>query len=370
MLGALFAAGGLAGFGVASGIAIAGSGGGTASVGLPGSFSTPNPGSSNNGSGGHGSAPSGPANASAIAQAIDPAVVDINGTLAGGGSVAGTGMVLSSSGVVLTNNHVIEGTSSLSLQVDGTGTTYSATVLGTDATDDIALLQMTGASHLATVPIGDSSAVAIGDSIVAIGNALGSGGTPAVTTGQVTALNQTITAGDSGAATETLSGMIQIDAFIQPGDSGGPLVNANGKVVGIDAAAQASGRFGNQGSNIGYAIPISSAMSIVHQIESGHGSSTVQIGTRGVLGVEVATTPQSGSGAGVSGVQPGSPAQGAGITAGDVITSVNGQPIADSNALSSAMTGRHPGDGVSIGWTDPSGGHHTATVQLEPGPPA
>jgi S1-C subfamily serine protease len=374
MLGALFAAGGLAGFGVASGIAIAGNPGGAASVGLPGSFSTPKPGSSDNGSGDNGASPSGPAsgpaNASEIAQAIDPAVVDINGTLASGGSVAGTGMVLTSSGIVLTNNHVIEDTSSLSLQVDGTGTSYSATVLGTDATDDIALLQMNGASHLATVPLGDSSAAAIGDSIVAIGNALGQGGTPAVTTGQVTALNQTITAGDSGAATETLSGMIQVDAFIQPGDSGGPLVSANGKVIGIDAAAQASGRFGNQGSNIGYAIPINSAMNIVHQIEAGKSSSTVQIGTRGVLGVEVATSSQSGAGASVSGVQPGSPAAGAGITAGSVITSVNGQSIADSNALTTAMTGKHPGDGVSVGWTDPSGAHHTATVQLEAGPPA
>ena len=374
ILGALFAAGGLAGFGVASGVALtAGSPGGTASVGLPGNFSTPNPGSSNNGSNGGGSSPSspaGPANASGIAQSIDPAVVDINGTLSGGGQVAGTGMILTSSGIVLTNNHVIEDTTSLSLQVDGTGTTYSATVLGTDATDDIALLQMNGASHLATVPLGDSSSVAIGDSVVAIGNALGAGGAPAVTTGSVTALNQTITAGDSGAATETLSGMIQMDAFIQPGDSGGPLVNANGRVVGIDAAAQSSGRFGGQGSNVGYAIPINSAMTIVHQIEAGHSSSTVHIGTRGVLGVEVSTTAPSGSGAAVTGVQPGSPAAGAGLVAGDVITSVNGQSIADNTALTQAMTGKHPGDSVNVGWTDPSGAHHGATVQLEAGPPA
>lgn len=373
-LGALFAAGGLAGFGVASGIALtSGAPGGTASVGLPGNFSTPNPGSSNNGPSGGGNSPSSPgapANASAIAQSIDPAVVDINGTLQGGGQVAGTGMILSSSGIVLTNNHVIEETTSLSLQIDGTGTTYTATVLGTDATDDIALLQMNGASHLTTVPLGDSSSVQIGDSVVAIGNALGAGGAPAVTTGSVTALNQTITAGDSGAATETLSGMIQMDAFIQPGDSGGPLVNANGKVVGIDAAAQSSGRFGDQGSNVGYAIPINSAMTIVHQIEAGHSSSTVQIGTRGVLGVEVSTTAPSGSGASVTGVQAGSPAAGAGLAGGDVITSINGQSITDNNALTQAMTGKHPGDTVNVGWTDPSGGHHNATVQLEAGPPA
>lgn len=379
-LGALFAAGGLAGFGVASGLALTGGAhSGTASVGLPGNFSTPNAGSSDNGSNGggstgNGSAPSapasGPANASAIAQAIDPAVVDINGTLSGGGQVAGTGMILTSSGIVLTNNHVIEGTTSLSLQLDGTGTTYSATVLGTDPTADIAVLQMNGASHLTTVPLGDSSSVSIGDSVVAIGNALGAGGAPAVTTGSVTALDQTITAGDSGAATETLTGMIQMDAFIQPGDSGGPLVNANGKIVGIDAAAQSAGRFGDQGSNIGYAIPINSALSIARQIEAGHASSTVQIGTRGVLGVEVSTTAQPGSGADVTGVQPGSPAARAGLAAGDLITSIDGQSISDNTALTTAMTGKRPGQSVTVGWTDPSGGHRSATVQLEAGPPA
>lgn len=278
-------------------------------------------------------------------------------------------MVLTSSGLVLTNNHVIEDTTSLSLQVDGTGPTYTAKVLGTDASDDVALLQMNGVSNLQTVSLGDSSTVAVGDAVVAIGNALGRGGTPQATTGSVTALNQTITAGDSVATTETLNGTIEIDAFIQPGDSGGPLVNGNGKVIGIDTAAQSAGRFGQTGSNIGFAIPINTAIAIAHQIEAGHGSSTVQIGTRGVLGVEVATD-QSGSGAVVDGVQSGSPAAGAGITAGDVIIAINGQSVSGPTALQTALAGKHPGDNVSVGWTDASGGHHSATVQLEPGPPA
>ena len=371
--GALFTAGGLAGFGVASGIVLTHSpSNGTASVGLPGSFS-PGGGTSSppsDGSGGSSSAPSAPnGDPSSIAQSIDPAVVDINGTLSGGGQVAGTGMVLTSSGLVLTNNHVIEDTTSLSLQIDGTGPTYTAKVLGTDATDDVALLQMNGASNLQTVSLGDSSSVAVGDAVVAIGNALGRGGTPQATTGSVTALNQTITAGDSAASTETLNGTIEIDAFIQPGDSGGPLVNSNGKVVGIDTAAQSSGRFGATGSNIGFAIPINSAMSIARQIEAGHGSSTITIGTRGVLGVEVATD-QTGSGAVVNAVQSGSPAAGAGLGAGDLITSINGQSVSGPTALQSALAGKHPGDGVTVGWTDASGSHHSATVQLEAGPPA
>jgi S1-C subfamily serine protease len=219
------------------------------------------------------------------------------------------------------------------------------------------------------VSLGDSSKVAVGDAVVAIGNALGRGGTPQATAGSVTALNQQITAGDSTATAETLNGTIQIDAFIQPGDSGGPLVDSNGKVIGIDTAAQSSGRFGQDGSNIGFAIPINNAMTIARQIEAGHGSSTVQIGTRGVLGVEVATD-QTGSGAVVNAVQSGSPAAGAGIAAGDVITSINGQSVSGPSGLQSDLTGKHPGDSVGVGWTDAAGGHHTATVQLGAGPPA
>lgn len=369
-LGALFTAGGLAGFGVASGIVLTHSPStGTASVGLPGSSS-----GNGNGTGKGGASPTSPPSDTvdspdAIAAAVDPAVVDINGTLSGGGQVSGTGMVISSSGVVLTNNHVIEDTTDMSLQIDGTGKTYTATVLGTDATDDVALLQMNGASNLKTVNLGDSSKVVVGDAVVAIGNALGRGGTPQATSGSVTALNQQITAGDSSATAETLNGTIQIDAFIQPGDSGGPLVNGNGQVVGIDTAAQASGRFGQDGSNIGFAIPINNAMTIARQIEAGHGSSTVQIGTRGVLGVEVATD-QTGSGAAVNAVESGSPAAAAGIAAGDVITSIDGQSVSGPTALQSALLGKHPGDSVTVGWTDASGNHHTATVQLEAGPPA
>lgn len=368
-LGALFVVGGLAGFGAATGIAQTHQPT-SANVGTPGTLlpndgSVTTPGAGSNGS----SAPGTQPDTSAIAQAVDPVVVDINGTLAGGGEVAGTGIVLTSSGIVLTNNHVIEGTSSLSLQVDGTGPTYTGTVLGTDATDDVALVQMNGASNLKTASIGNSSSVNVGDPIVAIGNALGRGGTPAVSGGNVTALNQTITAGDSTATAETLNGTIEIDAFIQPGDSGGPLVNANGKVIGIDTAAESQGRFAQSGSNVGYAIPINNAMSIVQQIEAGHSSSTVQIGTRGILGVEIATT-QPGSGAAVSGVETGSPAANAGLAAGDVITSVNGQQVSTPTQLQTALTGKHPGDGVTIGWTDASGASHSASIRLEAGPPA
>jgi S1-C subfamily serine protease len=306
---------------------------------------------------------------SAIAAKVDPAVVDITATLAvSGGQVAGTGVVITASGEVLTNNHVIEGTSKISVQISGSGPMYTAMVLGTDAADDVALLQIQGVSGLKTVTLGDSSAATVGESVVAIGNALGRGGIPAATQGSITALNQTITAGDSPANTETLNGVIQIDAFIQPGDSGGPLVDTSGRVVGIDTAAQATGRFADAGSHVAFAIPINRAMAIVHQIESGQSSADVQIGARGILGVQVRDA--STSGALVSAVESGSPAERAGIAAGDVITSVGGAGVTSASTLHTALQGKHPGDRVTVGWVDASGQQHTATITMEAGPPA
>ena len=309
---------------------------------------------------------------SSIAARVDQAVVDITATLAGrSGIVAGTGMVISPSGLVLTNNHVIEGSATISVQIDGTGPAYSATVVGDDPTADIALLQIKGVSGLATVPLGDSSSVAVGDPVLALGNALGQGGTPAEASGTVTAVNQTITAGDETGSSETLQGLLQIDANIQPGDSGGPLVNAAGQVIGIDTAAQVSGRFGPQqtATTEAYAIPINAAMAIVHQIESGVATSTVHIGQGALLGVEVATGA-SASGAAVVGVQAGSPAASAGVAAGDVIVGLSGQSIGSSAGLRSAMQAHNPGDHVTLTWVDASGTQHSATVQLAVGPPA
>jgi S1-C subfamily serine protease len=317
-----------------------------------------------------GAAQSSPASGTvaAVAAQVDPAVVDITATLAGGGQVAGTGMVITASGEVLTNNHVIEGTTRISAQIAGTGRTYTATVLGTDVGDDVALLRLQGASGLSTVTAGDSSTLTVGQSVIAIGNALGRGGTPVASQGSVTALDQTITAGDASSGTETLTGTIQIDAYIQPGDSGGPLVNAAGHVVGIDTAAQTMGRFADAGSNVGFAIPINRAVSIVHEIESGTASGAVQIGTRGILGVEVRDS--AATGALVAGVEALSPAATAGIAAGDVITSMNGSAVDGPAALRTALLGRHAGDGVTVGWVDSSGAHHSAAIRLEAGPPA
>lgn len=198
---------------------------------------------------------------------VQAAIVDIDTSLLDGAASAGTGIVLMSSGVVLTNNHVVDGGQAISVRLTATGATFSATPIGVDLTHDIAVLQLQGASGLPTAPIGDSSSVQVGDSVTALGNAQGRGGAPAVATGTVTALGQQITASDAaGQNAENLSGMIQTDAPIQPGDSGGPLVNGNGLVIGIDTAASAGGRGVARSAVQAFAIPIDTAINYAHQI--------------------------------------------------------------------------------------------------------
>ena len=313
-----------------------------------------------------GAAPAPGSTTATIAGEVTPAVVDINTTLRNG-AAAGTGMVLTSDGLVLTNNHVIADATDIRVQIAGTGPTYGAKVLGYDITDDVALLQLDGASGLTAIDVGDASTVAVGDTVVALGNALGRGGAPAVVEGQVTALHQTITAGDAsgGAPTQTLSDLIEVNAPLLPGDSGGPLVNRDAKVIGMDTAASGSNRRRTSGD--GFAIPIDKALSIAHQIEAGQSSDTVHIGDRALLGVQV----QDGAGgATVAGVEAGSPAASVGLVAGDVIVSVGSTAIRQYADLPAALNGFHPGDRVDIGWIDTGGQHRTATVQLVAGPPA
>jgi S1-C subfamily serine protease len=210
----------------------------------------------------HGSGSSGSATAtsktvlstSQIASRVDPAIVDVTSTLGFQHATAkGTGIVLTSNGEILTNNHVISGATSVSVTDIGNGKTYKATVVGYDQSHDVAVLQLSGASGLTTASTGDSSTVNTGDNVVALGNAGGKGGTPSVATGQVTALNQSITASDEGAGTsENLTGMIQTDANIQAGDSGGPLVNEHGQVIGMDTAASSSFQMGGSGQFGGF----------------------------------------------------------------------------------------------------------------------
>ena len=301
-----------------------------------------------------------------IAASVDPAIVDITTTLSNG-AAAGTGLVLTSSGLVLTNNHVIADATAIRAQINGSGPSYSATVLGYDVTEDVALLQLDGVSNLTTITVGDSSKIAVHDKVVALGNALGRGGTPAVAEGTVTALDQTITAGDIGGGppAQTLNGLIEFSAPLVPGDSGGALVNSSGQVIGMNAAAsQSNGRRRN--SNDAFAIPINAALDIAHQIQAGQSSAKVHIGARALLGVQI----QQAQTATVAAVQSGSPADSAGIVAGDVIVAIGDTTVGSVSDITSALDSRHPGDKVSVGWLDTNGQRHTATVQLIEGPPA
>lgn len=328
-----------------------------------------------------------------IATAVEPAIVDIDVNDASpAGSVpepaAGTGMIVTSSGEVLTNNHVVEDATSIRVVVPHHGT-YVGKVLGVDPTQDVALVQIEHApADLPYVTLGDSSTVSLGQSVVAIGNAYGLGGTPSLATGVVSALGRTINASDESptASSETLHGLIQTDAPIASGDSGGPLLDSKGQVIGMDTAA-ASG----DGGTLGFAIPINTARSIVEQIEQGKGSSTVIIGTSPFLGIyevenqgQSQSSPYGGSGFSgfsglpgygssstttVSGVEvydviQGSPAQKAGLAADDTITAIDGQKTATWSALSQAIASKKVGGKITVSYVDTSGTSHTVTVTL------
>jgi S1-C subfamily serine protease len=301
-----------------------------------------------------------------IASRVDPAIVDINVTIGGQGQGQATGMILTSSGEVLTNNHVVEGATSVSVQVNGSGPTYPATVMGVDPTADVALIQVTGVSGLPTISLGNSSSVAVGDQVVALGNALGRGGTPAVTPGMVTNLDQTITVSGNGGRDETLSGMMQVRAAIQPGDSGGPIVDSSGRVVAMTTAGSARAR---RSGGVGFAVPMDAAMTIARQIQSGGGPNILP-GHRGILGIEVSGSAAAGGGATVVGMQPGSPAAGAGMTSGDVITGIDGSTVDSPDALTTYLQSHKPGDVVMVRWVDQAGRQHNARIKLASGPAA
>jgi S1-C subfamily serine protease len=308
---------------------------------------------------------------SAAAAAVSPALVDIVTTIGyDEGQGAGTGVVLSSDGIVLTNHHVVVGATAIAVTDVGNGRTYQATVLGYDRSHDVAVLRLSGASGLATARLGDSSRVAVGDAVVAVGNAGGTGGTPSAVAGSVTGLNQSITAQDSSNGTsENLVGLIQVDAAIQPGDSGGALIDAHRTVVGIITAGSFTG-VSQSTATEGYAIPIATAHAIAQQILAGSASPTVHIGGTAFLGIQVQGSAVGATGPGVlvAGVIPGSAAAGAGLVPGDVITAADAQTVDTADQLTSLLSSHHPGDTVTLRWTDLSDTSHTATVKLRSGP--
>ena len=326
-------------------------------------------------------------NVAAVAAATDPAVVDVNtvvDALEGGGSGAGTGMVVSPGGLVVTNNHVVQGADTVTVAVPGHGS-HPASVIGTDPTADIAVLKVSGLSALPTVKFGDSSAVTVGLPVVAIGNALGLGGSPTVTQGIISATGRTITASDeTGSNPETLHGLLQTDAPIAPGNSGGPLVDAATKVIGMDTAAASAG---TAGASLGFAIPANTVLAIAGEIEAHKDLPGLVYGRQAFLGVEVvdsstaggvnfgfgfglnpiASTPNGTPGVVIAAVDPGSAAATAGLVSGDVITAVDGQATATTSALSKAIEAKKPGQVVSLKLATEAG-TQTVKVRLGQGP--
>jgi S1-C subfamily serine protease len=287
-------------------------------------------------------------------------------------AAAGTGMVLTSSGEVLTNNHVINGATTIKVVVPKTGHSYTARVLGYNRSADVALLQLQGASNLKTVSI-SSGKLRVGASVKALGNAGGTGSITSVT-GTVTGLGRSITASDDQGGSEQLTGLIETNAGIEPGDSGGPLVNGKGQVVGMDTAASSGFGFQDVSATDAYAIPIAKALTIAHAISSGRASATVHIGPTAFLGIQVESVDalgygyRSAAGALIAGVVSGGPAASAGLAAGDVITAINGHTVSSPSAIPALVLTKKPGAKVSVAYVDQSGTSHTASVTLGSGP--
>ncbi|HVF33184.1 MAG TPA: trypsin-like peptidase domain-containing protein [Acidimicrobiales bacterium] len=275
-----------------------------------------------------------------VVAAVAPAVVSIQ-VEAPGGVGAGSGVILTDDGEVLTNAHVVAGASAVRVLVAGEAQPRTATIVGADPTADLALLRLDGPGGLRTVELGSSFDVAVGDDVVAIGNALGLSGGPTVTRGIVSALDRSLET-----ASGTMTGLIQTDASISSGNSGGPLVNVDGEVIGINTAVAATNR-GTSAENIGFAIAVDRVQPVVDALRSAAGGDARSPST-GRLGVS-SDDPLDGSpGATVVVVTPGSAAAAAGILAGDVIVRVGENPVVNAVSLAGAVQAHRAGEVVEV----------------------
>jgi S1-C subfamily serine protease len=282
-----------------------------------------------------------------------------------GGAAAGSGMVLTSSGTVLTNNHVIAGATTIKVVVPNTDHSYPAHVVGYDKTGDVAVLRLQGASNLKTISV-RSSRAAVGQAVRAVGNAGGTGNLTSAR-GTVTGLDRSIVASDEQGNSEQLTGLIETNAGVEPGDSGGPLLDSSGKVLGMDTAASGNSTYASESSDA-YAIPIGTALTIAKQIVAGKASTTVHVGATAFLGVEVQGGYAGTAGALIAGVVPGGPAASGGLEAGDVITAIDGHAVSSATQVSPLILARKPGTKITVAYVDQDGNGYTTTVKLGSGP--
>ncbi len=276
-----------------------------------------------------------------VAARLANSVVTISSDIAddsASGGATGTGVVITSSGEILTNAHVVEGASEVRVLFAGDTEPVVAQVLAEDSGNDLALLKV-NATNLVAATFAKPGSVRVGDRVVAIGYALALDGGPSVTTGIVSALKRTIFT-DSGA----LNRLIQTDAAISSGNSGGPLANMRGEVVGINTAV-ARGDSNSSANNIGFAISVDEVLAVLEQLR-GQAAGTAR--EEGFLGVSLAQRTDGGVGSIIETVQPDSPAQKAGIEVGDVVLAVDGEPVNGQAGLVAAIRDRSPGDTISI----------------------
>jgi S1-C subfamily serine protease len=274
-----------------------------------------------------------------------------------GSEGVGTGLVLTSDGEVVTNHHVVEGATSIKVTVMSTGTTYTSHLVGTDASDDVAVLDLDDASGLSTVST-DTDPVSVGDAVTAVGDGNGTVDHLSSATGTVIATDQPVTTQDEGtASSESLQGMIAISSDVVPGYSGGATYDADGEVIGMTTAATS-----NTQDPDGYAIPIARVLTVAEDLTNGVSNADYDYARPAFLGIGLA------SGTTVQGVYDGTPAADAGIKAGDSITSVGGVETTTATQLQAAIAQHSPGDDVKVTWTDAGGSTHSATVTLAKGP--
>ncbi|MGJ9422439.1 S1C family serine protease [Aeromicrobium sp. CF3.5] len=283
-----------------------------------------------------------------VASKVLPSVVQVN-VKGSSESGSGTGIIISSDGEILTNNHVVApaadgGTVTVAFS---DGTNVEAEIVGRDPVTDVAVIKAQNQSGLQPATLGSSADLKVGQDVVAIGSPFGLEST--VTTGIVSALNRPVTSSDgTGAQTPTVFPAVQTDAAINPGNSGGPLVDLDGNVIGINSAIRAGSSGGGQSGSIGlgFAIPVDLAKNISQQILAGDEVEHAQIGVTvrpAVSGDEI-----TGIGAEINAVSEGSAGAEAGLQEGDIITAVNGNPVASSDALVASIRAYQPGESVEV----------------------
>lgn len=300
----------------------------------------------------------------AAAAQVEPSVVQIDTEIDYQGAFGnGAGFVIDPGGQVLTNFHVVSGADRITATVGGRS--YPAELVGYNRRRDIAVLQLLGAAGLPPAPIGDSAQLAVGEPVVALGNANGTGGPLTREIGTVTEFGRTVQAEDAlTGSTDELTGLFEFAAPVVAGDSGGPVINGAGQVVGVTTAASVNYRFGPGGE--GFAILINDAMAIGNQIRSRAPSPDVHIGPPVLLGVGVRSAPQRGPGVLIAEVLRGGPAERAGLVDGDIITVLDGVPLDSATTLTYVLDRHYPGDVIDLTWIDGNGVERTGKATLTP----